>query len=84
MGKESLRGFAVSIRNTQAAGMTLYLLERTNWPAMSGGRGHAAQPLQLETASEGRAVTLIWSSAPSDLHLYRSLEKFYTKQNLFY
>ena len=29
-------------------------------------------------------MTLIWSSAPSDRHLYRSLEKFYTKQNLFY
>lgn len=77
-GKRKCEGVSIPLTSKQLV-TTLHLLEGTDWPALSGGRSRAAQPPWLELASQGQEVTLVQSSPPSDLHLYRSLEKFYTK-----
>ena len=77
-GKRKSEGVSIPLTSKQLV-TTLYLLEGTSWPALSGERGCVAQPPWLELASQGQEVTLVQSSPPSDLHLYRSLEKFYTK-----
>ena len=77
-GKRKSEGVSTPLTSKQVV-TTLHLLEGTNWPALSGGWGCAAQLPWLELASQGQEVTLVQSSPPSDLHLYRSLEKFYTK-----
>lgn len=61
--------------DTQAAGTTLYLQERTNCPALSAEMGLAAQPPWLDPAGKGSGgppprAHYRWgkSSSPSDLH----------------
>lgn len=74
---------------TLAAGTTLYLQERTKGPALSAEMGFTAQPRGLDPpgTGSGRPDPVLSPGAgrrplPQTSIVYRSLEKFYQKQNV--